>query len=226
MRDSYEIFFSKGYLKKKQFFEFGLSETIYSPYEKAEVEWEKLKQKVNSNETVYIRGFGRNGEGTRLFLALYEKLFNNTNVRKDPSNNSEPTKLIAELTGYSKTKRSNHEPIRNYQVSHIFGRTKNVLAFTAPWNIVYVPKLLDPFTGHEAKGEMIDEFTELFQKQGYARFGRLIDDFNELVSSPTMLSKIGGCIDELSSNTELGTSDIQKLGKAVRDEFRPISVST
>lgn len=47
----------------------------------------------------------------------------------------------------------------------MFGRTKNIYAFTAPWNIVYMPKILDPFTGHEAKGEMVDEYRMLFQKQ-------------------------------------------------------------
>ncbi|MFT4807950.1 MAG: hypothetical protein ACI9LX_001273, partial [Paraglaciecola sp.] len=36
MRDSYIKFFSEGHISKEQFFEFGLKETIYAPYEKAE----------------------------------------------------------------------------------------------------------------------------------------------------------------------------------------------
>jgi len=226
MRDSYERFFSKGYLKKEQFFAFGLDETIYAPYEKTELEWENLKQRVKSNQTVYIRGFGRNTGGTHLFLALYAKLFHNTSIKKDPTNNAEPTKLIRELTGYSKSPHSKFESIRNYQVSHIFGRTKNVLAFTAPWNIVYTPKMLDPFTGHEAKGLMVAEFTKLFQQQGYARFAKLIDDFNELVSNTEFVRRIDECIDELSNDPEFETTDIQKLRKAVQDEFQPICVPT
>jgi hypothetical protein len=32
-----------------------------------------------------------------------------------------------------------------------------------------MPKMLDPFTGHEAKGPMIDEYKDRF-RQKYARF--------------------------------------------------------
>lgn len=74
MRDSYERFFSQGYISKDQFFEFGLSETIYAPLDKAEAAWEKLKHKVHSNQQVFIRGFGRNSNGTHLFQAFYAKL--------------------------------------------------------------------------------------------------------------------------------------------------------
>jgi len=147
MRDSYIRFFSKGYISKEQFFEFGLKETIYAPYEKAESEWNRLKQRIENNQEVFIRGFGRDANGTHLFQELYARLVGNHNVKKDPTNNAEPTKIIRELTGYSKTKYSKYELIRNYQISHIFGRTKNIYAFTAPWNIVYMPKMLDPFTG-------------------------------------------------------------------------------
>ena len=95
-------------------------------------------------------------------------------------------------------------------------------AFTAPWNIVYMPKLLDPFTGHEANGAMVAEFTELFQRQGYVRFARLIDDFNELVSNPVFESRIIGCLDDLEEGQEFDTIEIQKLRTSVKDEFRPI----
>lgn len=46
-------------------------------------------------------------------------------------------------------------------------RTFLRLLLPAPWNIVYMPKMLDPFTGYEAQGELIDEYTDLFQRQGY-----------------------------------------------------------
>lgn len=222
MRDSYIRFFSEGYISKDQFFEFGLKETIYSPYEKAEIEWNRLKRRIENNEDVYIRGFGRDANGTHLFQELYARLVGNSHVKKDSTNNAEPTKLIRELTGYSKIKSSKYELIRNYQISHIFGRTKNVYAFTAPWNIVYMPKILDPFTGHEAKGEMIEEYTHLFQKKGYQRFGRLIDDFNEIIMNSNFRDKLNNCLDELSTDASFESKDIEKLKKAVHDEFMPI----
>ncbi|SMG65367.1 hypothetical protein BMETH_332411131085, partial [methanotrophic bacterial endosymbiont of Bathymodiolus sp.] len=37
-----------------------------------------------------------------------------------------------------------------------------------------MPKMLDPFTGHEAKGPMIDEYKDRFQKQSFKHFEPLI----------------------------------------------------
>ena len=224
MRDSYERFFSEGYITKENFFEFGLKETIYAPQKKAAAEWIKLKERITGNEPVYIRGFGRNAKGTPLFTELYKKLLGNSNITKDPTNNAEPTKLIKNLTGYSKTKSNQHEPIRNYQVSHVFGRTKNVYAFTAPWNIVYLPKILDPFTGHEAKGEMIREFTLLFRKQAYNLFEDLIEDFNNIITKNSFRVKLQDAICDLEENSEFTYDDLKKLKKSVETEFYPIEI--
>lgn len=224
MRDSYERFFSQGYISKAQFFEFGLSETIYAPLDKAEVAWQELKHRIQNNQQVFIRGFGRNSNGTHLFQAFYADVLSNNQVTVDPTNNAQPTKLIRDLTGYSKTKSSKHEPIQNYQISHIFGRTKNVFAFTAPWNIVYMPKMLDPFTGHEAKGSMIDEYQKLFQEQGYKHFKHLIDDFNRVMTEPSLISSINAYISNLSPDENRTQADIGKLTKSLREEFSPVSL--
>jgi len=224
MRDSYIRFFSEGHISKEQFFEFGLKETIYAPIDRAEREWASLKNRIANNEEVFIRGFGRDANGTHLYQELYQRLVGNSHVKKDPTNNAEPTKIIKELTGYSKKKNANYELIRNYQVSHVFGRTKNVYAFTAPWNIVYMPKLLDPFTGHEAKGDMVDEYTILFQKQAYRQFPKLIDDFNEIISGSDFKDKLSSCLDELNEDDSFQSKDIEKLKKAVKNEFMPIEI--
>ena len=224
MRDSYERFFSQGYISKDQFFEFGLSETIYAPLDKAEVAWQELKHRIQNNQQVFIRGFGRNSNGTHLFQAFYADVLSNNQVTVDPTNNAQPTKLIRDLTGYSKTKSSKHEPIQNYQISHIFGRTKNVFAFTAPWNIAYMPKMLDPFTGHEAKGSMIDEYQKLFQEQGYKHFKHLIDDFNRVMTEPSLISSINAYISNLSPDENRTQADIGKLTKSLREEFSPVSL--
>ena len=224
MRDSYINFFSEGYMSKEQFFEFGLKETIYAPYEKAERGWNHLKNRIKNNEEVFIRGFGKNAKGSHLFQELYQRLVGNDRVKIDSTNNAEPTKIIRELTGYSKTNNSKYELIRNYQISHIFGRTKNIYAFTAPWNIVYMPKMLDPLTGHEATGEMIDEYTLLFQKQGYNRFGRLIDEFNEIITQSSFKDNLVDCLSSLSANSSFENKDIEKLKKSVHSEFMPIEI--
>ena len=224
MRDAYIRFFNEGYISKENFFNFGLKETIYAPYDKAEIEWNLLKNRIYGNEKVFIRGFGRDANGTHLFQALYKKLLSNHNVRKDSTNNAEPAKLIRSLTGYSKTQSSKSESIRNYQISHIFGRTKNIFAFTAPWNIVYMPKMLDPFTGHEAKGEMIDEYTLLFQRQGYHRFEKLIDEFNEIMINPNFKEKVNEVLYSFHSNQTYSIKELKKLEEAINKEFSPITL--
>ena len=128
--------------------------------------------------------------------------------------------LIEELTGYSKRHRKGYVPIRNYQVAHIFGRTKNVYAFTAPWNIAYIPKVLDPFTGHEAKGSMVAEFTNLFQKKSFEHFEPLINDYNKLITSPELLDKVEQYLASLKGDRK----DIDKLTKAIRTELAPINL--
>jgi hypothetical protein len=50
-----------------------------------------------------------------------------------------------------------------------------------------MPKMLDPFTGHEAKGKMIAEYQVLFQQQSYKHFEPLIEDYNKLISSQKLV---------------------------------------
>lgn len=81
---------------------------------------------------------------------------------------------MASEPGYRKNKN-----IFNYQISHVFGRTKNVFCFTAPWNIVFLPKIVDPLTGHEAKGKFVEDFSRKFQSLVYDKFKAEIDEFNK-----------------------------------------------
>tara|TARA_R110000868_G_scaffold138329_1_gene352309 strand:+ start:31644 stop:32318 length:675 start_codon:yes stop_codon:yes gene_type:complete len=224
VRDSYARFFSEGYITKEQFFEFGLSETIYASLDSAREAWENLKYRIDHNQDVYIRSFGRNAANSHLFLDFYKKVLENENIKIDPTNNAEPTKLIKELTGYSKTKNRKYELIRNYQVSHVFGRTKNAFTFTAPWNIVYMPKLLDPFTGHEATGDLVLEYQKRFQSKIYNHFSDLIEDYNNLLIKNSYQEKIDDYLIGLSNTNKHSLKDIGKLKNAVKGEFTPISI--
>lgn len=73
-----------------------------------------------------MRGFGRNAAGTSLFQLFYSIFLEHQRVYKDPTNNTIPTKLLRNWTGYSKSGGKDYSPLRNYQVSHIFGKTKNI----------------------------------------------------------------------------------------------------
>jgi hypothetical protein len=222
MRDSYEQLFSRGLISKDQLFEFGLSETIYVDVKKAQIEWESLKDKIQFGQEVFIRGFGKNAKGTHLFQKFYENLIGNDNIVKDPTNNAIPTKLLRKWTGYSKSGGNSFKPIRNYQISHVFGKTKNVYCFTAPWNIVYVPKIIDPFTGHEAQGSYVDEYAQLFKKETFKRFRTIIEDFNQIISNTEFQSHIKTAVGLMRYEKGVTSNDIEKLEKAIKTEFSPI----
>lgn len=224
MRDSYQKFLSEFQITEIQFFEFGLKDVIYIPLQTAEREWETLKKKIDGNEEVFIRGFGRDAKGTYLFQELYKLLLNNHHVKKDSTNNAEPTKQIRQLTGFTKKSSSKFDLIRNYQISHVFGRTKNVFAFTAPWNLAYVPKIFDPFTGHEAKGQMVEKFTTLFQKQTYDRYYKLIEDFNGIVTDQSFLDKVNLSFNLMLDKGVIEKNDVEKLRSSFKSEFMPIKV--
>tara|TARA_R110000772_G_scaffold154123_5_gene265109 strand:- start:1688 stop:2368 length:681 start_codon:yes stop_codon:yes gene_type:complete len=222
--DSYQRFFSKGYISEEDFFDFGISETIFVDFGKASEAWDQLKGRIITNEPVYIRGFGRDANGTHLFQTFYRHLLGNENILKDSTNNAEPTKLLRIWTGYSKSGGNGYEPIRNYQVSHVFGRTKNVYCFTAPWNIVYVPKIVDPFTGHEAKGEFVEAFTQRFQLECYKKFKPLIEDFNEIMSEDDFIRDIQSNLKLLRASNKFDDKDLLKLEKAIQSELSPILI--
>ncbi|WP_238403062.1 hypothetical protein, partial [Flavobacterium psychrophilum] len=69
------------------------------------------------------------------------------------------------------------------QISHLFGRTKNPFLFNCAWNIAYVPKYLDPFTGHETQGEYSNEFKNMFTPIINEKFRQYIIEYNELISN-------------------------------------------
>lgn len=152
--------------------------TIFIDEEKAKEEWEHIKSNIkNKQKTLYVRAFGKNGQGSYIYQEFYKSLFQAT-IKVDSSNNTYPTKLLETLTGFTKKKKAN---LLNYQVSHIFGLTKNPYAFCAPWNIVFIPKILDPFTGHESRGEITEKITAMYRELMWDKYGHLISDYNQVM---------------------------------------------
>ena len=223
MLDSYKNFLSEFKISENQFLDFGIKSVIYIPADKAKENWDSLKIKISNEEEVFVRGFGRDSKKTPLLLDFYKHLLGNSHVYKDSSNNSQPTKMIRELSGYSKTGKNKYKLISNYQISHIYGRTKNVYAFTAPWNIAYIPKIYDPFTGHEAKGDMVKEFTLKLEIQTYKNFKPLIEDFNNIITSPSFIGKLKTSLDILNENNLNLQQEYLEFNKLINSEFLPIN---
>lgn len=224
VRDGYKRFFEAMKISTDDLIEFGRDEIISACPKEAQERWKSLKRRISENEVVYIRGFGRDAAKTSMFQTMYSHLLANNNVTKDPTNNQQPTNLIRDLTNLSKVKRKGCNLIQNYQVSHVFGRTKNVFAFTAPWNIVYLPKILDPFTGHEAKGKISVEFREVFQSEIRKKFGHMIMDFNlEMEQLQKRIRQVGFWEHVLEEN-KFSEKEVSIFRKSVELELSPIEM--
>lgn len=206
--DSYGCFLKKFNITKNDFYKFGLEETIYPLTERVQEYWDELKRRVFNNEKVYIRGYGRDAHGTSLYKEFHVKVFGNENVEKDPTNNSEPQKLIQKLTGFRRK-----DNLLNYQVSHIFGMTRNALMFESPWNIVLVPKIIDPLTGHESNGDWAMEYKELFMKDIYVKYAKYIDEYNQFVNKYDFEGKIREFGLEKASDISSEYFDLRKRNK-------------
>lgn len=220
MRDAYTRFFEFFKIAPDEFFKFGLNEMIHIPLETAAKEWEHLKDRIANNETVTIRSYGRNGANSHLFTDLYQSVIGNNSIKIDKTNNDAPTKLLQDCTGYSKkTNKQECKLIRNYQVSHVFGRTKNPFAFTAPWNIVYLPKIIDPLTGHEASGELPEKFRQEFQQHVIKKFQPLIENFNQIVTDTQFLSRVQQHLLKLDCHNK------KRFSQAITKELLPITMA-
>ena len=205
--DGYEQLFE--FVKKEDFFDFGLKNIITIDKEVVFDLWKKLLNDIDNRSTgLFIRNFGRNGRGNDRFFNLYIAILG-IEINFDPINNLKPTQLLEKNTRYKKNKN-----IFNYQVSHVFGNTKNVYCFTAPWNIVYIPKIVDPLTGHEAKGEYADEFKKLFQNFIIQKFNNEIEEYNKIMKK--LYPEIKEWVDE---------NIIEKERKDILKEFKKIEIN-
>lgn len=215
--DSYQLLFDN-LVSKDDLFEFGLEYSIFIDKDTAHQEWERLKKAITDNQEVHIRGYGRNGHGTSLFLDLYRDVFGNHQVKQDATNNASPKKMLQNLSGYRV-----NQNLYNFQIAHIFGRTKNPYSFTAPWNLAFIPKIIDPFTGHEAKGEYVQEYQKLFTDRAFDLFEDFIGEFNEIVTSDQLQEKFQAYFDQLESNSEIESEQFQRFKTDVYREFEPIT---
>jgi hypothetical protein len=148
-------------------------------------------------------------------------MFGNTNVKKDYTNNAEPTKLLKNLTQFSKTRKPEKILIVNYQISHLFGKTKNPLLFTCPWNIAYIPKYLDPFTGHETQGEYSKQFKQIILPILKEKFKIYINEYNDIIRNK-ITDKIEESLKFVKAEAKLNNDEFNRFETDVRNELTEI----
>ena len=216
--DSYALFLERFNIVKEDFYLFGIEETILPDKHLIDTQWESLKKKLFSNYTVYIRGAGRDAKGTKIYIEFYRFLFENNNIKKDPTNNQIPQRIIQELTGYIK-----NISIFNFQVSHIFGRTRNPLLFEAAWNIAFIPKLIDPLTGHETKCHWPEEYQDLFLKHIKELYKKYIKEYNVIIETLDVENKVNIFLENIGVE-EYTTKQKQIFRKGILDDFKQINL--
>lgn len=214
-KDSYKLFFESFNIKKEDLYNWGISSIILPKYDKVEEEWKKLKNRIFTNQDVYIRGYGRDAKGTKLYFNLYKEIFGNENVKKDPTNNKWPQLHMEQLTGLKR-----NVDILNYQVSHIWGHTKNIFLFEAPWNICFAPKIIDPLTGHEAKGDWPKEFKKMLISHAQNIYKPIIDEYNQLLVDYDIHNKIALYLEKIKPT--LSPKQYKRFEKDVYSEFSPL----
>ncbi len=215
MIDAYEGLIPE-YISQEEFFRFGLEKSIYIPDEKVKKEWDALKQKLASNKPLFIRGV-KDSLTNQLFYDFYAKVMENQHVKKDPSNTQSPTKIMETLSGYKKSK-----DLRNYQLASIFSRSRNVLAFNAPWNIVYIPNMIDPLLGPDARGDMALQYKEVFQKHCYEKFKPYIQEFNDMITNVHFLRNKDQYLNALYDNGMQDREIVSRFETILEEEFAPI----
>ncbi|HFI2432212.1 TPA: hypothetical protein ACGO1Y_001492 [Streptococcus suis] len=197
---------------------------LYKIDDRKDEVWNGLKASIENNmQEVSVRTFGDKGkiQTKEILEEFYLFVFDGKSIIKiDPSNNSKATSVLNKFTNYTKNKEHKSKNIlQNYQVSHVFGKTLNCYAFTALWNILYLPKILDPLTGHESKGALTQQFTLLLQGYMKKNYRNQIEEFNEIMKK-TFLPKIEefrGRKDELDK--KYGSEMVDKLFDKLNENF-------
>ena len=156
--------------------QFGLENSVYAangtPESDALVlrQWHDVMDALEGNGDIYIRLRDTNSPEFRFYRNLYAdpRLFGNNCLHAGGDGNYYAKRAIQKVTGWKVNQNPPRDIDRGYlvyfTVSHVFGnRTKNPLLFTAVWNIVLTPNLIDPFTDEENHYEFAERFKEEFR---------------------------------------------------------------
>ena len=109
-----------------------------------------------------------------------------------------------------------------FRTLHIFGKTKNLFLFEAPWNICYTPKMIDPLTGHEAKGVWPLEYQRCFISKCFNLYKEYIEEYNELIVKYDISNKVNEYI--CSIKNEYDSRLITRFAKDCNRELSPIKI--
>ena len=92
--------------------------------------------------------------------------------------------------------------------------------FEAPWNICYTPKILDPFTGHEAKGVLPSEYQKCFLAKARQLYKPFIEEYNQLLITLNVEKQLRDYVVSLSGT--IAEKELVQFSKDAISELSPI----
>ncbi len=173
-RDSYFNFLNYFEIDSILFFRWGIEAMIFPPMEQVDLEWRILKSRILNGEVVFIGGTGKGAGRIPLYIDFYNYVFGNKNVQKDTNN-----KIQIDLKNMTDLDRKND--INNYQVYSIWSRSRNIFLYEAPWNVCYIPNMIDLLLCPESKGDLPEEFRKYFLKYVRKKYWKYINDYNRII---------------------------------------------
>lgn len=224
-RESYSEFFSAYGIDIESLCEYGITNSVFASTKDAVAQWTRVKTDFFENHKLPIRMADTNGEEFRFYKALYRHIFGYTSLTNDATGNYYPRANMERALGIKVTIKPSSETghLVNFQTSHGFsGRTKNPLMYSSIWNIVFTPKVIDPFTGDEASGEYADAFRNAFQLAIKTRFRQCIKEFNDIVEQYHVVEKINEFQSDDFSTTSLTRMKANALSQWRKIDLEPI----
>ena len=220
-RESYQEFFETFGITPQAVCDFGLDHSVFADPEYALDQWGRLKDDLLNGRQMYIRSDAGNVREFQFYQKLQEYLFNSTTLRRDCTGNYYPRRNLERAVGWDVTIRPQRDTgvLINYQTSHVLsGRTHNPLLYSAVWNIVFTPKIIDPFTGDEAHGQTVLFFQEVFMNYIRSRFAACISDYNNFIADQNIETRINGFQHEDFPDAE----ELRRFKEAARRQWASV----
>lgn len=213
--DSYQLFCDDFHITPEELYRFGIRRSIFATPEAAWNQWQSLKKALRGERELRIRKYGRSAVNP--FIEMYKHIFPQAQILEDSTGNAAPRAIIQRITNHTI-----NSTICNFEVSHVFGYTKNPLLFNAAWNFFFCPRLIDPFTGHASTGRWPEEYQPLLREAVLTKFARCISDYNRMLAEEGIHDQIENYLANLNWGTEK-TKELARFKEDVRKEWRPIA---
>lgn len=213
--DSYQQFCDDFHITPDELYQFGIRRSIFATPESAWSQWQSLKRALQGESELRIRKYGRAANNP--FIAMYKHIFPQAQILEDSTGNAAPRAIIQKITNHTI-----NTTIYNFEVSHVFGYTKNPLLFNAAWNFFFCPRLIDPFTRHASTGRWPEEYQPLLKEAVITKFSRCISDYNKMLSEMGILDKIENYLATLNWGAEK-SKELARFKIDARKEWQPIS---